>query len=79
MTEEPKQPAKQFSPYGMALSIGYMIVTPVLVFGIGGVFLDKYFGTFPILVLVGFFLAMASALTIVYVKSKQIINDINKK
>ena len=74
-----KQSAKPFSPYGMALSIGYMIVTPILVFGIGGVLLDKYLGSFPIFVFVGFFLAMASALGIVYVKSKQIINDINKK
>ena len=56
-----------------------MIVIPILVFGIGGVFLDKYLHTFPIFVLVGFFLAMSSGLLIVYKKSKDIIDNINSK
>jgi F0F1-type ATP synthase assembly protein I len=70
---------KQFSPYSLALNIGYMIVTPILVFGIGGVLLDKYFQLFPIFTFIGFFLAMTSGLTIVYKKSKDMIEDINSQ
>ena len=69
------EPNKQWSPYSLALNIGYMIVTPILVFGIGGVFLDKYFQIFPIFTLIGFFLAMTSGLLIVYKKTKDIINQ----
>lgn len=72
--EEPKS-AKQWSPYGLALSIGYMIVTPILIFGIGGVMLDRYFQIFPIFTLIGFFLSMTSGLIIVYKKTKDIINQ----
>ena len=70
---------KKWSPYSLALNIGFMIVTPILVFGIGGVLLDKYLGTFPIFVFIGFFLAMTSGLLIVYRKSKDMIDDINSK
>lgn len=68
----------QWSAYSLALNIGFMIVIPILVFGIGGVLLDKYLETFPIFVLIGFFLAMASGLLIVYKKSKDIIDNLNR-
>lgn len=54
-----------------------MIIIPILIFGIGGVLLDKYLNTFPIFVLVGFFLAMTSGLLIVYKKSKDIIENLS--
>ena len=73
------KPDKQWSPYSLALSIGYMIVTPILVFGIGGVLLDKSLKMFPIFTFIGFFLAMTSGLTIVYKKSKDMIEDINSQ
>lgn len=75
---EPKS-VKQWSPYSLALNIGYMIVTPILVFGIGGVFLDKYLNVFPIFTFIGFFLAMTSGLVIVYKKSKDMIEGINSQ
>lgn len=64
---------KVWSAYSLAVSLGYMIITPILVFGVGGVLLDKYLNSFPIFVLIGFLLAMTSSLTIVYVKTKDII------
>lgn len=64
---------KTWSAYGLALSLGYMIITPILIFGIGGVLLDKYLNSFPIFILIGFFLAMTASLTIVYIKTKDII------
>lgn len=69
--------SKQWSPYSLALNIGYMIITPILVFGIGGVLLDKYLQTFPVFVVIGFFLAMTSGLLVVYKKSKDMMADIN--
>jgi len=70
-----KKPEKQWSAYNLALNIGFMIVTPILVFGIGGVLLDKYLQVFPIFTFIGFFLAMTSGLLIVYKKTKDIINQ----
>lgn len=70
---KPKKEAKVWSAYSLALNLGYMIVTPILLFGVGGVLLDKYLDSFPIFVLVGFFLALTSSLTIVYIKTKDII------
>ena len=70
---------KTWSAYGLALSLGYMIIVPILVFGLGGVLLDKYLDSFPIFVLVGFFLAMTASLTIVYTKTKDIISQGNPK
>lgn len=70
---------KEWSAYNMALNIGFLIITPILIFGIGGVFLDKYFQAFPIFTMIGFFLAMTSGLLIVWRKSKEMIEDINSQ
>lgn len=64
---------KVWSAYELALNLGFMIVIPVLIFGVGGVLLDKKLNSFPIFVLVGFVLSMTSGLMIVYVKTKDII------
>lgn len=64
---------KVTTAYGLALSLGYMIVVPIVVFGIGGVLLDKYLNSYPIFIFIGFVLAMTSALGVVYVKTKDII------
>jgi len=71
--EEEKQDAKMWSAYGLALNLGFMIVMPILIFGGGGVLLDKYFNSFPIFIFVGFILSMVAALGIVYVKTKDIV------
>ena len=69
-----KKPAdKTWSAYSLAMNLGFMIVTPIILFGVGGVFLDRYLDSYPIFILVGFFLAMTASLTIVYVKTKDII------
>lgn len=71
--EVEKQDAKMWSAYGLALNLGFMIVMPILVFGGGGVLLDKYFNSFPIFIFIGFILSMVAALGIVYVKTKDIV------
>ena len=64
---------KMWSAYSLALNLGYMIVVPVVIFGIGGVLLDKKLDCFPIFTVVGFIFSMTSALLTVYVKTKDII------
>ncbi len=64
-----------WSAYSLALNLGYMIVTPILIFGVGGVYLDKKLDSFPIFILIGFFFAMTSALFVVYMKTKDIISQ----
>ena len=64
---------KQWTAYGLALNLGYMVALPVVFFGVAGVLLDKHFDSFPLFVMIGFFLAMTSALITVYVKTKDII------
>lgn len=72
---ENKDSEKVWSAYELALTLGYMIIVPILIFGVGGVFLDKWLNTFPIFIFVGFILAMTSGLIIVYKKTKDIISQ----
>lgn len=76
---ENKDSGKVWSAYGLALTLGYMIIVPILIFGVGGVLLDKWLNTFPIFIFVGFILAMTSGLIIVYKKTKDIIGQYKPK
>ena len=88
MDNDPKKSdEKVWTAYSLAMTLGYMIVIPVVVFGGGSVLLDKHFDSFPIFTLIGFVLAMSVALLTVYIKSKDIIinaklvkkDNLNKK
>ncbi|MBT3865302.1 AtpZ/AtpI family protein [Candidatus Peregrinibacteria bacterium] len=68
-----KDNQKMWSAYQLALNLGFMIVIPIILFGVGGVLLDKYLDSFPIFVFIGFVLAMTSGLTVVYVKTKDLV------
>ncbi|MBI2634775.1 AtpZ/AtpI family protein [Candidatus Peregrinibacteria bacterium] len=76
---ENKQDEKVWSAYELALSLGYMIIIPILIFGIGGVMLDKWLDSFPIFVVVGALLAVVSSLFIVYRKTKDILKNYTPK
>lgn len=73
-----KDEKKMWSAYELALNLGFMIITPILIFGIGGVLLDKWLNSYPIFILIGFLLAMTSGLLIVYIKTKDIITGKKK-
>jgi F0F1-type ATP synthase assembly protein I len=68
-----QQEEKTWSAYSLAMNLGFMIVIPIVIFGAGGVVLDKKLDCFPIFTLIGFVLAMVSSLLTVYVKTKDII------
>jgi len=74
-TEKEKkiEEGKVWTAYGLALNLGYMIIIPILVFGVGGVLLDKYLKTTPIFIFVGFLIAMTASMVIVYVKMKDMV------
>jgi len=73
-----KDDKKVWSAYELALNLGFMIVTPVVIFGVGGVLLDKWLNSYPIFIFIGFILAMTSGLLIVYIKTKDIITGKKK-
>ena len=73
-----KDEKKMWSAYELAMNLGFMIITPILIFGIGGVLLDKWLNSYPIFILIGFLLAMTSGLLIVYIKTKNIITGKKK-
>lgn len=46
------------SAYFLAGELGYIIAIPVVLFGVGGAYLDKYLGTSPLFLAIGFLVAM---------------------
>lgn len=68
-----KDEKKMWSAYELAMNLGFMIVTPILIFGIGGVLLDKWLNSYPVFIFIGFLLAMSSGLLIVYIKTKDLM------
>jgi F0F1-type ATP synthase assembly protein I len=45
--------------FGIVGELGYIIAVPALLFGFGGAYIDKYFGTVPLFMMLGFLLALA--------------------
>ena len=43
----------------LAWNFGYIIAIPAVLFGFGGAYLDKTWGTSPVFILIGFALALA--------------------
>ena len=58
-----------------AWDLGYMIAVPIVVFAIGGAWLDKRFDSSPFLLLSGIFLAILT--TSLWIRSK--LTDLLKK
>ncbi|MDD5751256.1 MAG: AtpZ/AtpI family protein [Candidatus Peribacteraceae bacterium] len=56
----------------LAWSLGYIIALPAALFGFGGAYADKAFGTSPWLLLAGFALALLLSAIGVYRKVKEI-------
>lgn len=60
----PDAPSKKKQPggFGVALrlawDLGYIIAIPAVLFGFGGAYLDKLYGTEPFVMLIGFAIAV---------------------
>lgn len=68
-----------WSAVGFAWELGYSIVVPLVLFALGGRFLDKKLGTSPWLLLGGIVISIAITSFIVYKKVMTVINKVNRQ
>ncbi|HLC76485.1 MAG TPA: AtpZ/AtpI family protein [Candidatus Peribacterales bacterium] len=60
-----QEPLNAFQMLGLVGEIGTMIAIPAVLFGFGGAYLDKSFGTSPLFVILGLAIALiASSLAV---------------
>ena len=57
----------------LAWNFGYIIAIPAVLFGFGGAYLDKLWGTSPIMILIGFTVALALSGFGIWKKLKDIL------
>jgi ATP synthase protein I len=76
MEDNKKQ--NSWSAVGFAWELGYSIAIPLVIFTLGGKFLDKKMGTSPWLLLFGMFLSIGVTFYIVYIKLMAVINSEKK-
>jgi F0F1-type ATP synthase assembly protein I len=57
----------------LAWDLGYVIAIPAVLFGFGGAYLDKLYGTSPLWIITGFVIAMALSGYGLYRKLKEIL------
>lgn len=68
-----------WSAIGFAWELGYSIAVPLVLFALGGRFLDKKLGTSPWLLLGGIVISIAITSFIVYKKVMTVINKVNRQ
>ncbi len=68
-----KKEEKKWSAVGLAWELGYTIAVPLVVFALGGRWLDKKLGTSPFLLLAGILLSIGLTSWLVYKKTLDII------
>lgn len=61
----------------LAWNFGYIIAIPAVVFGFGGAYLDKQYGTSPTFILVGFAAALALSGLGIWRMVKEIVREQN--
>jgi F0F1-type ATP synthase assembly protein I len=68
--------ASMWKALSLVGEIGYLIAIPAVVFGFTGGYLDKHYGTSPILVLVGLLLALLLSGYAVYRRVKAVVSSL---
>lgn len=58
-----------WSALGFAWNLGYSIAIPLILFALGGRFLDKYMGTSPWMLLLGILISIIVTTVLVYKKT----------
>jgi len=74
----PKAKPKDLSPmetFALVGELGFLIAVPAVVFGLGGAWLDREFGTTPTFILGGLALALVSSMLAVWHRIKPILNS----
>ena len=82
MTEQQPTPAEKrgsaralWLGVQLAWDLGWIIALPVVILGLGGAYLDKYVGSSPLFILLGFILAI----TLSFIGIKRKLKDILQK
>lgn len=76
----PKKMSQTFwSALGLAWEFGYLIVVPLLVFGLAGRWADRVFHTSPWLFLAGLGVSLPVAVIFLVKKFSKLLNDINNE
>ena len=75
MDKENPKPDKSWSAVSLAWELGYTIAVPLVIFALGGRFLDKKLGTSPFLLLLGVILAITTTTWLVYKKTKSLMDS----
>jgi len=58
---------------GLAWELGYTIAVPIVVFALAGRFVDKYFDTSPLFLLVGILISIILTSWLVYKKTVKLL------
>lgn len=69
------KPLNVWQIVNIAWELGYTIAIPVLVFAIGGAYLDKKLGTLPLFLILGLVISLFVSGFCVYKKVKQAIKS----
>lgn len=72
------QPSGLWSALALAWELGYTIAIPIVIFAIGGRFLDKKLGSSPIFLLLGILLALIISGIGIYRKTMKIMKESEK-
>ncbi|MEK7516510.1 MAG: AtpZ/AtpI family protein [Patescibacteria group bacterium] len=72
---KPRAEHSTWSALALAWELGYTIAIPIVIFAIGGRFLDKKLGSSPIFLLLGILLALIVSGVGVYRRTKRIMNQ----
>lgn len=68
-----------FHLIAIALEMGYLVALPLVIFAVAGAFLDRVFNTKPLILLISVLFAIIISTVLVYRKTKEMIDDSEKK
>jgi F0F1-type ATP synthase assembly protein I len=78
MENKSQQRTALFQAIGFAWQFGYTIVVPLLIFGLGGRWLDRHYGTGPWLFLAGVLLSIAISSVALVKKAMDIMKTLDQ-
>jgi len=71
--QEQKDDEKTWNVLGLAMELGYTIAIPIVLFGVGGAYLDKQWETSPIFLLIGVVVSIILSIFGIYRKTRNIL------
>lgn len=66
---------KNFKALNFAFDLGFLILVPIILFGLIGKILDNYFNSFPFGLLLGIIISIVLSSILIYKKAVKILNS----